>query len=287
MTSTREFLDFAADAAWQAGRVTLAYFQTPIDVERKDDGSPVTIADRAGETLLRRLIERRFPDHDIVGEEQGASLRDSTHRWFLDPIDGTQSFVRGVPLYGVLVGLQVGGESVVGVACFPALGELVAAATGLGCWWNGRRARVSEVAVLGDATVSCTDAVELERLRPAEWRRVTRATRLQRGWGDCYGHCLVATGRIEVMLDPILSPWDSVALVPILTEAGGTFTDWTGCETVDGGNGISTNGHLFDQVMALITPRDEAVQRFKGSEVQQTGGSGVRGSTRNLATPEP
>lgn len=252
LTNTRAFLEFATDAAWQAGRLTLPYFQTAVDVEWKTDGSPVTAADRAAEALLRRLIEARFPDHDIIGEEMGASSRDSTYRWYIDPIDGTQSFVRGVPLYGVLVGLQVAGEMVVGVAAFPALGEVVAAASGHGCWWNGRAARVSSVSRLADAALSFTDCADLLRDRAGAWQRLQAATGIQRGWGDCYGHCLVATARADLMLDPIMNPWDCAALVPILREAGGTFTDWRGTCTIDGANAISTNGVLFDQVMELV-----------------------------------
>ena len=256
MTSTRDLLDFAIDAAWQAGRVTLSSFQTGVRVEWKSDRSPVTVADRTAEQLLRRLIERRFPDHAVFGEEFGETDRDSTHRWIIDPIDGTQSFIRGVPLYGVLVGLEIAGDMVLGVACFPALNEMVAAAAGHGCSWNGRPARVSNATRLADAVVSFTSAARLVRLRPAAWARLQQATRIQRGWGDCYGHCLVATGRADIMLDPILSPWDCAALLPILREAGGTFTDWTGRPTIGGGNGISTNGALFDQVMTIVRDAD-------------------------------
>jgi len=141
---------------------------------------------------------------------------------------------------------------VVGVAAFPALGEMVAAATGHGCTRNGRPAHVSTTSRLADASVSFTSASNLSRLRPSAWARLQQETRIQRGWGDCYGHCLVATGRTDVMLDPVLSPWDCAALLPILREAGGTFTDWTGDSTIDGGNGISTNGALFEQVMAIV-----------------------------------
>jgi len=250
--NNRQLLEFATEAAWQAGQTTLAHFQTRLDVERKADDSPVTVADRNAETLLRGLIEARFPDHSIAGEEFGAGATDSKYRWILDPIDGTESFVRGVPLYGVLVGLEIEGEMVVGVAHFPALGEMVAAARGEGCYWNGRRARVSTIGRLADALAVYTDARELARRQPAAWDRLQQATRNQRGFSDCYGHCLVATGRAEIALDPVMNPWDNAALVPILLEAGGTFTDWRGRVTIDGGDAISTNGRLFDEVMALV-----------------------------------
>ncbi len=252
-TFNRTFLDFATEAAWQAGQLTLAHFQTGVAVELKSDESPVTIADRGAEELLRRLIEKRFPDHAIVGEEFGETERDSTYRWIIDPIDGTRSFIRGVPLYGVLIGLEIGGEMAVGVIHFPGLGETIAAARGEGCRWNGRPARVSSIARLDQALVAYTDASGFAAHgRAGAWARLQEASHTQRGWGDCYGHCLVATGRAEVMLDPIVSLWDCAALLPILEEAGGTFTDWNGAATIYGNHAVSTNGHLFDQVMNLI-----------------------------------
>lgn len=251
-TSTRELLEFASAAVRQAGEFTLTYFQRGASAEWKADGSPVTVADRGAEQLLRTLIEDRFPDHAIVGEEFGETDKDSPHRWFIDPIDGTQSFIRGVPLYGVLMGLEIAGETVVGAVCFPGLHEIVAAARGLGCHWNGRAARVSTVARLGDAVLAYTDCRDLALRRPNDWDRLQAATRLQRGWSDCYGHCLVATGRADVMLDPIMNPWDCAALLPIVVEAGGTFTDWEGRQTIHGGSALSTNGALFDEVMRLV-----------------------------------
>ena len=251
--AARTLLDFALEAAWQAGQLTLAHFQTGVSVEHKADRSPVTIADRGAEELLRRLIEGRFPGHAIVGEEFGETSRDSAYRWFIDPIDGTQSFIRGVPLYGVLIGLEIGGDMVLGVVHFPGLQETVAAARGEGCRWNGRPARVSHVARLDRALVAYTGTADFApHGRAVAWARIQAATRIQRGWGDCYGHCLVATGRAEVMLDPIMSPWDCAPLLPILQEAGGTFTDWSGQATIYGRNALSTNGALYEQVMEVI-----------------------------------
>ena len=251
------FLDFAIDAAWQAGQLTLAHFQTGVAVEWKGDNSPVTAADRGSEQLLRRLIEHRFPDHAIVGEEFGETDRDSQYRWIIDPIDGTRSFVRGVPLYGVLIGLEIAGEAAVGVVHFPALHEMVAAAKGQGCRWNGRLARVSPVSSLDQALLLCTDAAEFaKRGRTRTWQRLQAATHTQRSWGDCYGHCLVATGRAEAMFDPVLSVWDAAPLLPILEEAGGTFTDWSGVPTICSHNGMSTNGLLLDAILKIMETPD-------------------------------
>jgi histidinol-phosphatase len=252
VTSTRVFLDFAIEAAWQAGRLALGHFQTGIAAERKADLSPVTAADRGAEELLRKLIADRFPDHAVLGEELGTADRDSAYRWILDPIDGTRSFVRGVPLWGVLVGLEISGEMVVGVANFPALGELVAAASGEGCRSNGRPARVSPVSRLEEALVVFSDPRAVAERLPHAWPRFLGMTELQRGWSDCYAHCLVATGRAEIALDPIMSAWDCAALLPILREAGGTFSDFTGRATIEGGNALSTNGRLLETALEIL-----------------------------------
>lgn len=251
--SLADFLAFAVDAAWLAGRSTLSHFQTEVTVDMKPDRSPVTVADRSAERLLRDAIAARFPDHAVLGEEFGAGGNRSDYRWVIDPIDGTQSFIRGVPLYGVLVALEIDGKPAVGVTHFPALNETIAAADGLGCWWNGRRARVSATATLEEAAVGYSDSRMLhDRLRD-RWPAFQRATGVQRGWGDCYGHCLVATGRLDIMLDPVMNPWDCAALIPILREAGGTFTDWTGQGRSDGGDAFSTNGRLFESVRGWLS----------------------------------
>ena len=249
----RTLLDFATEAAWQAGRVTLRYYQTGVAVEAKADESPVTIADREAENLLRDLIRRRFPEDGIVGEEWGEIPGRSGRRWIVDPIDGTKSFIHGVPLYATLVGLEIGEKCVVGAANFPALNEMVCAAQGLGCFWNGRRARVSGVSRLSDALLMTTDIPNIYRagFGPG-YDRASAVARLRRGWGDAYGHAMVATGRAEIMLDPFMEVWDSAALVPILLEAGGTFTDWKGNTTVRGGSAISTNGKVCEELMGLL-----------------------------------
>jgi histidinol-phosphatase len=249
----RNLLEFAVEVAWRAGRVTLAHFQTGIAAETKADASPVTVADREAEHLARELIEARFPRDGILGEEFGATRPDAARRWILDPIDGTRSFVRGVPFYGVMLALEEGGDAVLGVLHFPALGETVYAARGEGCWWDGRRARVSAVDRLEDAVVLTTDVENIEaRGFGAGWERLRRRVSFVRTWGDCYGHALVATGRAEAMLDPILSPWDAAALRPIVEEAGGVYTDWTGNPTHLGESGVSTNAALSAEVRRLL-----------------------------------
>lgn len=248
------YLDFAVATAHEAGRLTLAHFQTGVRPDFKADDTPVTVADRLAEELIRQRIERQYPGHAIVGEEFGRKeIANASHRWFVDPIDGTKSFIRGVPLYGVLLGLEIAGTVEVGVAYFPALDDMIAAATGLGCWWNGRRARVSETSRLDRAFVGHADAPSFARHNRADaWARIQQATYYRAGWSDAYGHALVATGRLEIMLDPVMNAWDCGPFPPILAEAGGYFGDWAGNHTIYGGEALATTQALLPEVLALI-----------------------------------
>ncbi len=252
-TELEELLEFADRLARAAGAIALSHFGKNISRERKRDGTIVTAADREAEQHMRRRIAERYPSDGIVGEEFGIRQGASNRRWVIDPIDGTFSYARGVPLFGVLVGVEIDGIPSVGVAHMPALDETAAAASGLGCSWNGVAARTSQVATLGDALVVCGDFYAANAFGFGDAvERIQATARQRRGWGDCYGHILVATGRAEVALDPVMSIWDCAALAPIVEEAGGTFTDWHGRHTISGGNAIATNGPLFDDVMALV-----------------------------------
>lgn len=246
----------AAEVARLSGDLALKHFKQGIAVETKRDGTPVTAADREAESAARAWIEARFPEDGILGEEFGVQRPDAARRWILDPIDGTKTFIRGVPLWGTLVGVARGEELLAGAAYFPAVNELLVAAPGQGCWWNGTRCAVSKVSELAKATVLITDdrfAAAPERW-PA-WRKVSEKAAVSRTWGDCYGYLLVATGRAEVMADEILSPWDAAALLPIIQEAGGVFTDWKGARTAFGGSAIATNATLDAEVRRLLVAR--------------------------------
>ncbi len=247
-------MDFAIDAASEAGKITLRYFQKRVDIELKADRSPVTVADREAEACLFRMIGSEFPADACLGEEQGERPGTSGFRWIVDPIDGTRSFVQGVPLYGVMVALtDPRGEPVVGVVHFPALGEVVAAARGEGCLFNGRPARVSAIGTIAESCVVYTSLEGFDDTGTFEtFQRVRGVARITRSWGDCYGHMLVATGRAEVMLDPVLADWDCAALQPILEEAGGTVTDWRGNATIFGKSGISTNGRVTGELRRIL-----------------------------------
>jgi histidinol-phosphatase len=245
----------AAELARITGIVAMRHYRSRLTVETKADGSPVTVADRAAEEAARAWVRTRFPDDGILGEELGEERPGARRRWIIDPIDGTKSFVRGAPLWGSLVALCEGDQVLAGAAYFPAVEELVAAAPGAGCWWNGSRCQVSSVATVAEATVLTTDERFQERPdRLDGWRALSHAASVSRTWGDCFGYLLVATGRAEVMCDPIMSPWDAAALQPIIQEAGGVFTDWTGAATAFGGSAIATNRVLAADVRAVLAP---------------------------------
>ncbi len=249
----------AAELAQLMGGVALSHYRSRLTVETKSDGSPVTIADRAAEQAAREWIDRHFPEDGFLGEEFGEMRPGARRRWIVDPIDGTKAFVRGVPLWGSLVARCEGDRVLAGAAFFPAIGELIAAAPGAGCWWNGSRCMVSTIGELSQATVLTTDErfSECPGLRTG-WELLSAEAAVSRSWGDCFGYLLVATGRAEVMVDPVMSPWDAAALQPIVEEAGGVFTDWAGEATAFGGSSIATNrslAHRARELLSTSTPR--------------------------------
>jgi histidinol phosphatase-like enzyme (inositol monophosphatase family) len=252
-------LQLALVAAREAGEITLRYFRRDnFEVEYKADASPVTVADREAEQHLRRRISAAFPDDGIVGEEFPAVEGSSGFRWILDPIDGTKSFVTGVPLYGTLIGVEHEGQGVLGVVLCPGLDECVYACRGRGAWsiCGGeppQPARVSNRDRLAEAVFVTTEVRGFDlRGDLASYLELERSTRLTRTWGDCYGYMLVATGRADIMIDPVMNVWDAAAVQPIVEEAGGTFTDWKGQPTIHGGDGIATNGKLLADVLRIV-----------------------------------
>lgn len=253
-------LQLAVSIAKMAGDLTLRYYlQNNFDVQWKADRTPVTVADREAETLLRARIEESFPDDAILGEEFPSREGTTGFRWILDPIDGTKSFVHGVPLYGTLVAVEYEEQSVIGVIRIPATGECVYAMKGGGAFYTlhdgePRPARVSACETLGEALVMTTSEKMLHTMgRYAGWRALMEKSRLVRNWGDCFGYMLVATGRAEVMLDPVMNLWDIAALYPILTEAGGRLTDWQGNDTYTAGECVASNGRFHEEIIQLLS----------------------------------
>lgn len=235
------YLDFMTELAYRAGRITLGYFNVGVTPDYKADDTPVTIADRSAEKFIRGELEKKFPTHSILGEEFGETGGiGNSMRWIIDPIDGTKSFMRGVPLYAVLIGLEIDGVIRVGAAYYPGTDEMLKAADGEGAWWNGRRAHVSNESSVEKAWVCFTNVRNMEKHGRGEaWNRINSTAYAARGWGDAYGYLAVATGRAEVMLDPIMATWDCGPFPVILKEAGGYFGSWDGRE-----------GHLYNEALA-------------------------------------
>ena len=252
MREARSWMDAAEAVARVAGEVALRHYHRGVTVETKGDGTPVSVADRQAEEAARAWLEKHCPEDGILGEELGTTRPDARRRWILDPIDGTKTFVRRVPLWGTLVALAEGENVLAGAAYFPAVDELVVAAQGAGCLWNGRPARVSSVSRLSEAVVLTTDTRMGTPAQVSDVERLCTRAGLVRTWGDCYGYLLLATGRAEVMVDSIMAPWDAAALQPIIEEAGGVFTDWSGRRTAFGGSVVATNAALGPEARAAL-----------------------------------
>lgn len=249
-------LAFAIDAAYRAGRGTLAHFNTGVGVEIKSDATPVTIADKQAERLIREAIEKQFPHDAILGEEEGGdeSILD---RWVIDPIDGTKSFVSGVPLYGTLLSYEQDGQPILGVCYLPGLDELLYAEIGGGAFINGRPARVSQKTNLAECVVCCGGHKGM--IQAGRWEGfadLAAKTLASRTWNDAFGYALVASGRVEAMIDPAVSRWDLSAFRVIIPEAGGKFTDFDGEDPLTKGHrklgSVATNGLLHEEVLAAF-----------------------------------
>ncbi|WP_153557916.1 histidinol-phosphatase [Roseimaritima sediminicola] len=247
-----------------AGRSTRAYFgNAELAVEAKSDASPVTAADRHAEQLVRKMVAERFPEDGVLGEEFDPQPGSSGYRWIVDPIDGTKSFVAGVPLYSTLLALEHDEETVAGVIFIPALNECVAAATGQGAWHRPMGsedwvpARVSQRKRLSDAVfvTSQVDGFDA-RGAAAAYKGLEQAAWITRSWGDGYGYLLVATGRADVMVDPEVNLWDVAAIRPVIEQAGGTFSDWKGNVTNHSPDAVGTNGRLHREVLAVLKTAD-------------------------------
>ena len=264
-TETQKRYELAKQISKSAGLITLQWFQTDrFEVEKKADRSPLTIADRESEKHLRERISQHFPDDTIVGEEFGTTEGSSAYRWILDPIDGTKSFISGVPLYGTMVAVdrQIDGSDLrqceIGSVYLPGLDEGIHAMKGQGAWhFRGdaepTRAKVSQTTSIADAVLATSEVETFTEIEPPDlWPKLAKEVYFCRTWGDVYGYLLLATGRIDVMVDPILNIWDAAAVMPIVQEAGGTFTDFRGDAKIDSGNSIASNGQFHENLLALL-----------------------------------
>ena len=247
-----ELIAFAESLADIARAVlTAAHARAETEVEIKSDGTPVTVADKEAERLMRAAIKQTYPDHGILGEEFGADNIGAEYYWVLDPIDGTKSFLSRVPLYVTLIGLQYQGKPVLGLIDQPILKERMIGDNRT-AWLNGKSVRVAEVA-LSEAVVVSTDLDNIRRLhKDIRWSRLADSVAHVRTWGDGYGHLLVASGRAHVMADPIMNPWDLIPVLPILRGAGAVVTDWQGGDPLNTGHVIAAAPKLHAAVMQVL-----------------------------------
>jgi histidinol-phosphatase len=259
VTTWDDDLRLAHAAADAADAVTMSRFlASDLQVEAKPDLTPVSDADRASETTIRAILERERPDDDVLGEEYGATGDGTGRRWVIDPIDGTKNYVRGVPIWATLIGLQQDGQTVAGVVSAPSLGRRWWAAQGGGAWTgpsvrDARACRVSRVSALADgylAYSSLSGWRDLDRL--PQFLGLVDAVWRTRGFGDFLSHMLVAEGAVDCSAEPQVSLWDLAALQIVVTEAGGRFSDLSGVERADGGSVVCSNGLLHDELLELI-----------------------------------
>lgn len=260
----------ALDASHDAGRLALSYFDNNVAVEWKENDTPVTVADRKAEELLRSRLLGLFPQDGFLGEESGKVSGSSGYRWIIDPIDGTRSFVRGIPLWGTLVGLEYQGDPIAGVCYLPAFGKdglTYHALKGNGAFRDQTRLAVSKVQALPESQVfySSLSWFMASGVKEA-FLHITNQSQRQRGFGDFYGFMLVAQGSGEMMIEYGVSPWDVAALVPILEEAGGTFTDWDGNRTIYRPDILASNGVMHEATLKLL--RTKRTADFKPDDVK-------------------
>jgi histidinol-phosphatase len=248
--------ELAQDAARQAGDLARGYYETVLQVEKKADQSPVTIADRNAEQLIREIVKRHFPTDGFLGEEFGDEPGSSGFRWVIDPIDGTRSFVRHIPIWATLIGLEYRDEQIGGIAYLPVFGQMYRALRGDGAFLDSRRIHVSQTATLGESLM-CYSSIRWFRKAGREntFLELVAKTERQRGFGDFYGFVLLAEGACDLMLEHGVHEWDVSALKAIVEEAGGMFTDWSGNPTTKTPDVLATNGKLHDATLAILKSR--------------------------------
>ena len=248
------FLAFSKELADASGKLIRRYFRADYAVELKADESPVTVADRGADELMRRMIMERFPDHGILGEEFGRYQPDAEYQWVLDPIDGTKSFISHTYLFGTLIALLHHGQPILGVINNPVVNDFLVG-TGGKTWLNGRQVTVRTCNRPEDAVLSCTNHWNVFNYHNGTaFEGLTRQVKRYHNWGDCHGYHLVATGGIDVMLDAILEVWDLMALIPIIEGAGGVITDWAGNNVIGGSGVVATGQGIHEQVIRALNP---------------------------------
>ncbi|MBV7329117.1 inositol monophosphatase family protein [Chloroflexi bacterium TSY] len=251
----QELIPFAKRLATESGCIIRHYFQSDYTVELKEDDSPVTIADRKAEEVMRTLIGQEFPDHGILGEEFGHDKPDAEYQWVLDPIDGTKSFVSHSYLFGTLIALTHHDRPILGVINHPITDDFLVG-TGDRTWLNDHPVQVRNCSRVEEAQLVSTYHTEVGKYRDAiAYEQLARRVARYRTWGDCHGYYLIAVGGADIMTDPIMNKWDMMALVPIIQGAGGTITDWYGNDLLLslGAQGtVATGGSIHQEVIEIL-----------------------------------
>lgn len=252
MSELKELKLFAEELAMLSGKLIKQYWRTDVKIENKADESPVTIADKKAEELMRELIMKRYPEHGILGEEFGEHNSESEYKWILDPIDGTKSFICGTVTFGTLIALVKNNEPILGVIHQPILNEFLIGDND-SALLNGKAVNVRKCDDLSQAILLGTDYLHIEKYQSkAGFDNLMRKVKYYRMWGDCYGYYLVATGFADIMIDPIMNPWDSLAVIPVIRGAGGKVTDYKGGDAVTGTSMVATAGKIHDDVIRIL-----------------------------------
>ncbi|MCX8105707.1 MAG: histidinol-phosphatase [Ignavibacterium album] len=252
MDFLKEFQPFCKLLADKSAEIIRQNFRKSIEVEQKSDLSPVTIADKQSEEIMRDLIQKEFPNHGIIGEEFGEEKPEADFVWILDPIDGTKSFICGALSFGTLIALTYKNQPVLGVINHPILNEFLIGDNKI-CLLNDVQVKVREKNNLSEAVLLTTDHLNIKKYQNSEkFERLINSVWLYRNWGDCYGYYLLATGFADIMIDPIMSVWDTMALLPIVNGAGGIITDYHGHDATKGNSIIAATPKLHSKVIELL-----------------------------------
>jgi len=247
-----EFKKFAKHLADLSAGVIKPYFRTNISVEQKSDQSPVTIADKKAEEIMRNEIEKEFPDHGIIGEEFGNQNENAEYKWVLDPIDGTKSFITGIATFGTLIALMKDNNPVLGVINQPIINEFVIGDNDF-AELNGIAIKARDKIELSEAVLLTSDHLMIEKYQNKDkFDSLVHKVKLYRTWGDCFGYYLLATGFADIMIDPIMSDWDKMALIPIIKGAGGVITDYHGGDPVKGDSTIAAVKGLHSKIIEML-----------------------------------
>lgn len=252
MNELEEYKNFSKKLAEVSAAIIRQYFRTRISVESKDDNSPVTIADKKAEEVMRELILKHYPAHGIFGEEFGVTNLGAEYTWVLDPIDGTKSFICGAYSFGTLIALLKNGVPIIGVYNHPILNDFLIG-DNVETKINGNKTFVRNCTELSKAVLLTTDHLNIEKYQNVDkFNQLIKKVKLYRNWGDCYGYYLLATGFADIMIDPIMSPWDLLPLIPIIRGAGGIITDYKGNDPIKGNSIVAASAEIHSEIISLL-----------------------------------